>query len=303
MSTLEDTATTTSKRADQVLTGQANWIRWFPGFKADARVDDTWVHFDGTEAILTKPVRVTYISNPCTNTDVEAQEKMTGAAFARQNLVYEQSVEEYKMNLYKYERQNERVRRANKMLYDRVDQSMSQDILDMASPKAALDHLQSLYKMQDSRAIQHAYNQISIVTLQGCASMTQYLETLCQLKSDLALFGETYAEAQLINKIVNGLPPAYSSWVDRFHDIMSDPHATKPSIKSIEAQLLAKEITIPKPSKGRDGNKGKRTEKKEKPTKAHGTIRDKCTYEPCGKWGHKEGDCFMKDPSKRDQKE
>lgn len=29
------------------------------------------------------------------------------------------------------------------------------------------------------------------------------------------------------------------------------------------------------------------------------TIRDKCTYEPCSKWGHKEENCWIKDPSKK----
>ena len=84
---------------------------------------------------------------------------------------------------------------------------------------------------------------------------------------------------------------------------MADPDATHPTLKSIKAQLLSKELTIPKPaSKGKGEGRGDRNKNQNRDSSknANGTMRDKCTYEPCGKWGHKEADCFMKDPSKRD---
>jgi hypothetical protein len=114
-------------------------------------------------------------------------------------------------------------------------------------------------------------------------------------------------DTRFISKIIKGLPVAYASWIERYHDITADPDAPNPSLKSVEAQLIAKEASLPKitatANKGRNRDKDKNKDKDGKdrdPSKyADGTIKDKCTYEPCGKWGHKEETCFMKDPSKK----
>ena len=72
---------------------------------------------------------------------------------------------------------------------------------------------------------------------------------------------------------------------------MADPNALRPTLKSIKAQLLAKELRLPKTTAG-GGGKGKNNDKnKDKYKNVNGTACDKCTYEPCGKWGHKEVDC------------
>ncbi|SMR62445.1 unnamed protein product [Zymoseptoria tritici ST99CH_1E4] len=100
--------------------------------------------------------------------------------------------------------------------------------------------------------------------------MTDYLNNIRQLKNDIIALGEPFSLAQQIAKIINSLTPAYSGWLERYYEIMSDPGATKPDLK----------------------DKSKEGDKEKKP-------RDKCTYEPCSKWGHKEEDCRMKDPTKK----
>ena len=298
---MPDAQDSTSGSADRILTGQSNWIRWYPGIKADARADDTWALLAGTEVILVKPLRADYVTRREAPVVVTA-EKVTGPETARQDFEYRQNREWYQMDLHDYEQQHERVRRANKMLHDRIDPSMQPDIQDIEGPAEALARLQSLYKMQDSRAIQFTHNQIDALRLASCKSMTEYLNKMRQLKNDLVDLGEPYTDSQLIAKIISGLPTQYNSWVERYHDIMADPDAKNPTVKSIEAQLIAKEATLPKTTATNNSNRNKDKDKHGDISKrADGTIRDKCTYEPCGKWGHKEEVCFMKDPSKRDQ--
>ncbi|KAK5687267.1 hypothetical protein LTS10_001405 [Elasticomyces elasticus] len=136
--------------------------------------------------------------------------------------------------------------------------------------------------MQDSRALQITYNNIDNLHLSKCTSITDYLNKIRQLRNDVKELGDAFTDSQHINKIIKGLTKLYDGWIERYHD------------------LLAKESTIlvfkaskdkeKKASTNGDSQKGKK-------------LRDRCTYEPCGKWGHKEENCFLKDPSKKDDKQ
>jgi hypothetical protein len=328
---MTDTQVTNNNNSgtDRALTGQSNWIRWFPGFKADARADDTWMLFAGTEAILPKPLRKDYLSRSATTNAAPSaagddtasvtssastitpppavDPKATGPEVARQDFMYKQNLDLYKMDLHDFEHQHERVRRANKMLHDRIHPSMQAEIDDLQVPSEALQHLQRQYKMQDSRAIQLAHDRIDQLSLTQSKDMAEYINTMRQYKNDLHYLGDPITDSRYITKLIRGLPPAYSSWVERYHDIAADPDAPVPSLKSVEAQLISKEATLPKPgptsgsgSTSAKRNNRTRDNKDRDPSRwADGTIKDKCTYEPCGKWGHKEENCFIKDPSKK----
>lgn len=140
---------TKARSTDRLLTGQVNWERWYSGFKADARADDTWSLFDKSEAIVEKPTRTDYtfchISSESTS-----DSKDTAIEVARKYFAYKQSLEWYKMDLHDYEQQHERVRRASKMILDRIDPSMLAEIEeDIQDPAVALEHLRAHYAMQD----------------------------------------------------------------------------------------------------------------------------------------------------------
>lgn len=256
---MSDSQVTNKGGTDRVLTGQSNWIRWYPGFKADARADDTWSLLDGSESIITKPQRAAYLQSavaasnatpePAKDNDDTANTlpaKATGPEVARYDLFYKQSLDLYCLDLHDYEQQHERVRRANKMLHDRIDPSMQAEIEDKQVPANALAHLQTQYRMQDSRAIQLAHDEIDSLTLGTCKDMTEYVNKMRQLKNDLAYLGDSITDTRFIAKLIKGLPSAYFSWVERYHDIVADPDANNPSLKSVEAQLISKEATLPK---------------------------------------------------------
>lgn len=289
-------------RPNRVLHGQGNWLRWYPGFKADARADDTWSLFDGTEDILSKPVRSEYldkVGEPQPGTDG----KVSGVEIQRREFTYNKAKDDFRMDERDYEKQRERVRRANKMLSDRVDDSMQPDIEDYVNPRAALQHLESLYKMQDSRALHLVQEQVDTLKLVDCDSMSAYWNQMRQLKVDLKSLGEPITDSQLINKIIKGLPDTYIDWVNYYHNVQADPNATKPTLQSVEAMLLSKELTVPKPSTAKDTAKGRKGKKGGDPTKnADGTTKPTCTYEPCKKVGHTEENCWLKDPSKKPAK-
>lgn len=80
----------------------------------------------------------------------------TNVDYQKKNHLFHQVVQMSNENLHDYEKQHERVVRANKMMTDRVDECMLSDIDEKRNPKEALEHLQSLYRMRDCHAIQFA---------------------------------------------------------------------------------------------------------------------------------------------------
>lgn len=227
---MSDSQVTNKGGTDRVLTGQSNWIRWYPGFKADARADDTWSLLDGSESIITKPQRAAYLQSAVAasnatpahakdNDDTASQAttsntlpaKATGPEVARYDFFHKQSLDLYRLDLHDYEQQHKRVRRANKMLHGRIDLSMQAEIEDKQVPANALAHLQTQYRMQDSRAIQLAHDKIDSLTLGTCKDMTEYVNKMRQLKNDLAYLGDSITDTRFIAKLIKGLPSAYDS--------------------------------------------------------------------------------------------
>ncbi|KAK5722060.1 hypothetical protein LTR17_014461 [Elasticomyces elasticus] len=133
--------------------------------------------------------------------------------------------------------------------------------------------------MQDSRALQITYNNIDNLHLSKCTSMTDYLNKIRQLRNDVKELGDAFTDSQHINKIIKGLTKPYDGWIERYHDVMSDPGANYPDLKSLEAQLLAKESTILVFKASKDKEKKASTNGDSQKEKK---LRDRCTYKPCG---------------------
>ncbi|KAK5710137.1 Glycylpeptide N-tetradecanoyltransferase [Elasticomyces elasticus] len=82
----------------------------------------------------------------------------------------------------------------------------------------ALEHLKSLYKMQDSRALQITYNNMDNLYLSKCTSITDYLNKIRQLRNDVKELGDAFTDSQHINKIIKGLTKPYDGWIERYHN-------------------------------------------------------------------------------------
>lgn len=145
---MSDIQVTTTSSNDRILTGQANWTRWYSDSKAGARADDTWALFDGTETILEKPQRAAYLWSTTTLSSTPSSD---GSTTVHQMFSCGQSLDLYMADLHDYEHQHTRVCRANKMLHDRINPSMRPETGALQNPAfLALRHLETRYKMQDS---------------------------------------------------------------------------------------------------------------------------------------------------------
>lgn len=207
-------STATAAQGTLVLTGQGNWIRWYPAFRASARATDVWELFTGQETILPKPDRKAYTAaftaagpqvedgddNESLTSAAVAAKKATGVEVARRDFAYKQAVDDYKFDLHDYEQQREKIRRANELLGNRLEASIRSDIHDLINPQEALHHLMSLYKMQDSHALQIAHDGMAQLQLVKCASMNDYLSKVRQFKTDIRELGGSCDENSVIAK-------------------------------------------------------------------------------------------------------
>lgn len=244
----------TTDGSDRILTGQANWLRWYPQFEHDAYADDLDTLFDGTEDIRNKPVRDAYINVNFTSAgDDDAASHGSssntsalpnGPEVQRCDFTYKTQLDRYRDDLKEFEKQQERVRRANKLLFERVDQSIQPEIRLLRKPNLALDHLRNQYKMQDSCAKRFTNEKLDQLTLASCSDMTDYLGKMRQLKHDLESLRAPLSDDIFIDKIIKGLPSAYDSWIERYHDNEADPSATDYTLKSVEAQLTVQHLLL-----------------------------------------------------------
>lgn len=86
--------------------------------------------------------------------------------------------------------------------------------------------------------------------------MAEYLNIMRQYKNDLTQLGNPITESRFMHVVIQGLPKTYDSWIERYRDITADPTAPVPTMRSVEAQLIAKETRLLSISaaKGKGGN-------------------------------------------------
>lgn len=179
-------AVTATSRPNYILTGIDNWKHWFSDFKADARANDTWSLFDGTEAVHEKPGEDAFMTTSLveapTNTAPSLPYisviKQPGPEVTHHDLAWTRELKVFRMQQHRYEQQNERVRRANKMLYDRIHASTRAEIEDVLDPAEAFRHLELRFKTPEHLTRQMAFKRIHNLTLGACENMTAYLNEI-----------------------------------------------------------------------------------------------------------------------------
>lgn len=255
-----------TSKLNHVLTGIDNWNDWYPDFKADARADDTWSLFDGTEKISPKPDEHQFRARLSAelsafdakhNSSTLMPEPNEPAAvhqfFARNATLYELTknysrckseddcLRAFKEKQHDWKLQNARARRANKMLYDRIHPSMRAAIEDILDPAKAFRHLQLKFKTPIYLTIRIARDRISALTLTKCSNMAAYLNEMRQNAADLSRLGQGITSTDHIAEIIKGLLPAYNDWVKSYREMLYIFRLPALPIEVVEAQLIAKE--------------------------------------------------------------
>jgi hypothetical protein len=253
---------------DHILRGQANWVPWFLRFRLDAHAEGLWSLFDGSEQVLSKPERPIRLARAGTDLTATAGASNTANSalatttretiealdidFSHQIFLYQTELEYFRMDLHDYERQEDRINCARKMVYARIDSSMfatiREDKDDSLSSEFA--RLQTLYKPEAPLAILLTRRQIDQISLVTCEDMSAYLNKMRQLRQELAYAGESMSDARYIAMLFDGLPVKYNTWKDRYYETANGPGAPNISLVYFEGRLIHWEYTL-KQSAGR----------------------------------------------------
>ena len=301
----------------QRLTGQENYNQWLRDFKVIAQLKGVWKFYTGEESILTKPNRDTYLKSKTKRTGADAalvaaasdspsQEKSTSED-------YTLKVAEYKLDLDEYRDNDQKARLAHSLLTFWVDPAIRGNLQTHETPKKAWDWLEGQYKMNNTRALDIALSKMERLKLDDCKSMQEYLNQHEMLRLDITQCKGTYDDTQMVSKILRGLTFRYNTFVDQYYYLQDANDKGDISVRDITSRLLTFESKLQeraeqkaaankdkdKDNKGKSKGKGDKGEKGDKGDKDQSPkdgkkSRPKCTYEPCGKWGHEENECRLK---------
>ena len=194
-----------------ILQGQVNYTAWHRNFKVAAEARDLWGLLTGTEVVGNRPTRP---QPPTTDTTVSANLRSTDAATiaSAQALIrflldtYTVSKLEYGFNLSEYEDRAKRGREARQLLVERIVDSLQDLITSTTNPKAAFDQIKAKCKISDARAIELKYGELDAITVHTFTTVSELINKLTSVKSDLEALNDTYSDNALITKILKCLP-------------------------------------------------------------------------------------------------
>ena len=275
----------------QRLFGQSNYNIWAREFKVDARLRGVWKLFTGEENVLPKPNRRLYMPSSVTtpgastrsSTDKEVAAQSDGDRETRARL------QEYQFDLEDWRDNEKRVRLALALLSVSVHPTILNSLQEYDSPKEAWDWLKAQYKMSDKRALKITLAKIESLKLQFYNGIQAYINQHLLIQQEISDAGGTYNDNQLRAKLVRGLTPRYNTFVDML-DINEDDKNI--SIRELTGRLLTFESKIRARDQSKQGKPA--TNSNDDKLKDDKKQRSKCSYQPCGKWGHTEDVCRKK---------
>lgn len=285
----------------RVLSGQDNYSAWSRDFKVVATGKGVFKLYTGEMPVLEKPDKDTYLHPSGAVTTRKKSDEFDFAA----------AVAEYRIDLDEYKDNAKLVREALSLLARWVDPAIRGTIIAFVTPKEAWDFLKDQYKMTDRRALDLLRTRLESTKLSSFKTVTQYLNALQELKLDMTEAGGTLTDEEMVSKILRGLPARYDPFVDSHYQLVDTPGLDDGGLKGLTARLITFEARLQqrqsqKSSTGNNNNKTKDTGDDKEQEGGGRRRRVKCSYEPCGKWGHEEKNCYMKNPDlkpKQDNKD
>lgn len=314
----------------QRLQGPVNYTRWSRDIRLVADVKGVWDLISGAETILSKPDRDDYFqSSRLANAEIKrltemSEEEVNNLSTAEKTKrtkainnasssskpdkeLIQMNIMEFKLDLEEYEKQHKLIRLATALLTYWVDPAIRGKLQKLDGPHDIWMWIASQYKLDDTRAMDMALNEMEKVTLASSKNVQTYLNKLEMLRQDIEDVGGTVTDGQMLSKIIRGLTPQYNSFVEQYHLLQNLAGIPRIDLAGMTTKLLAHESILDERRKNKAIAAVNDDKKKDKDKKKDGKkINDgskwehgngkKCTYEKCGRWGHTEEECFRAHP-------
>lgn len=209
---------------DRQLKGRFNYISWLREFKRAANREGVWNMLTGEEIVISsEPNPNTYFqsadhSAPRTRTFQQTSAALQIAAESRGSTIATHPVNsvasllEWQAAHKRWERSQEKVRIALRLLNAWVSPGIAIDLEDHDDPAKAYAFITNRFKVEDRHAREQLFQSISELKLTDCENMANYLSKHLQYRKDLASVGHTFTDGELISNILIGLTPTYRNF-------------------------------------------------------------------------------------------
>ncbi|KAJ5460957.1 uncharacterized protein N7458_002509 [Penicillium daleae] len=305
-------------KADRKLKGKVNFISWKREFERAAKANDTFEYLTGEEVVPPKPrkedyfakpgdgeirhsIRTKKISTPMVDDGDETDDAQAILITTNNNLRWQIDYNEHK-------NAKEKMKLASKLLDSWVSDGIKIEIEDCTNAKEAYDLIKKRYAVTHERARDTLLNQLSLIKLEDCLSVTDYTNKVRQVKADLKTVKYNMTDDMFATALLHGLPPSYRTFKDKYDWIRSTKPDDPPDLDYLYERLHveeAQQLRLKEERRARDrakkdttinaGNRGYSGRSKlSREDKSH--LR--CTYSDCGRTGHTEGTCWVKSPEK-----
>ncbi|KAJ5109551.1 hypothetical protein N7532_002196 [Penicillium argentinense] len=305
-------------KADRKLKGKINFISWKREFERAAKANDTFEYLTGEEVVPPKPRKEDYftktgeaeirrstrtkkISTPTVDDGDETDDAQAILVTTNNNLRWQIDYNEHK-------NAREKMKLATKLLDTWVSDGIKIEIEDCTNAKEAYDFIKKRYAVTHERARDSLLNQLSLIKLDDCLSVTDYTNKVHQVKADLKTVKYDMTDDMFATALLHGLPPSYRAFKEKYDWIRSTKPDDPPDLDYLYERLHveeAQQLRLREERRARErarkdtsvdaGNRG--YSGRYKPSRADKSHL-KCTYPDCGKTGHTEETCWVKSPEK-----
>ncbi|KZN94229.1 hypothetical protein EN45_044190 [Penicillium chrysogenum] len=306
-------------KPDRQLKGKTNFISWKREFERAARANDVLEFLTGEEVVPPKPNKDEYFVkvlgtetrrssrikkslSPTTDDEIETDDGQAVVLTTNNTLRWQIDHNEHK-------NAKEKMKLASRLLDAWISEGIKIEIEDCADAKEAYEFIKKRYAVTNERARDILLNRLHDLKLEHCESVTDYTNQVRQIKADLKTVKYDMTDDMFATALLHGLPPSYRSFKEKYDWIRSTKPDDSPDMDYLFERMHVEEmhqLQIKEERKARD--KAKRdTSNSSTINMDHSTryrLRRedrnhlKCTYPSCGKTGHSEDNCWVKNPEK-----
>lgn len=306
-------------KPDRQLKGKTNFISWKREFERAARANDVLEFLTGEEVVPPKPnkdeyfvkvldtetrrsTRIKKSLSPTTDDENETEDGQTVVLTTNNTLRWQIDHNEHK-------NAKEKMKLANRLLGAWISDGIKIEIEDCADAKEAYDFIKKRYAVTNERARDILLNRLNDLKLDHCSSVTDYTNQIRQIKADLKTVKYDMTDDMFATALLHGLPPNYRSFKEKYDWVRSIKPDDSPDLDYLFERMHVEEmhqLQMKEERKARD--KAKRdasnnsTMNMDNSTRYRPRREDrnhlKCTHPGCGKTGHTEEYCWVKNPEK-----
>jgi len=280
---------------DRRLRGKVNFITWRNEFWREARAHDVLELFIGDEEVLEKPKREDYID------DDDDKDTITIASTQKTLKNFHANTLRYTIDYNNWKSNRDSLRTANKLLNAWVSDSIRIEIERAENAKEAYDLIVARYRVSDERARDDLLSELRRLTIETCDDVSDYLNKLRRLKSDLAGVDYKLTDGLYATALLDGLDDKkWASFKEKWETIRAiqldaNPDSA-PSIDLLEDRLHHEALNIQRRENDRRIQNKDKEKIKTSATKSENRSRFKC--DACGQYGHIEDYCWKLHPER-----